>query len=68
MHRDVDDNVDDNVNDTNVSILRRLKWDRCSTWRANRAKPKRALVADSVSRLMVRGRGRPTMGSGQTLV
>ena len=34
--------------------------------RANRNKPRRALVADSVSRKMVRGWGRPTTGSGRT--
>ncbi len=36
--------------------------------RANCAKPRCTLVADGVSRLMVQGQGRPTMGSGQAMV
>ena len=44
------------------------KWDRCSPQRANCAKLRCALVADSVSRLMVRGWEHSTSGSGQTMV
>ena len=44
------------------------KWYQCSPHRANCAKPRRALVADSVSRLMVRGREHSTTGSGRTMV
>ncbi len=44
------------------------KWYRCSPQRANCAKPRRALVADSVSKLMVRGREHSWTGSGQTMV
>ena len=44
------------------------KWYQCSPHRANCAKPRRALVADSVSRLMVQGREHSTMGSGRTMV
>ncbi|KAL3780750.1 hypothetical protein ACHAW5_006420 [Stephanodiscus triporus] len=41
-------------------------WDRCSPQMANCAKPRRALVADSVSRLMVWGRGIHLAGSGSS--
>ena len=44
------------------------KWYQCSPHRANCAKPRRALVADSVSRLMVRGREHSMTGSGRTMV
>ena len=44
------------------------KWDRCLPHRAICAKPRCALVADSVSRLMVRGWEHSTMGSGPTMV
>jgi len=44
------------------------KWYKCSPYRANCAKPRRALVADSVSRLIVRGREHSRMGSGWTMV
>ncbi len=44
------------------------KWDRCSPQRANCAKARRKLIADSVSRLMVRGREHSTTESGRTMV
>jgi len=44
------------------------KWYRCSPQRANWTKPRRSPVADSVSRLMVRGREHSTTGSGRTIV
>ncbi len=44
------------------------KWYRCSPQRANCAKPRRAPVADSVSRLLVQGREHSLTGSGRTMV
>jgi hypothetical protein len=45
-----------------------IKWYRCSPQRVNCAKPRRAPVADSVSRLMVQGREHSSTGSGRTMV
>jgi hypothetical protein len=58
---------------SNVSILLfqfclTQKWDQCLPQRENCAKPRRKLIADSVLRLMVRGREHSTTGSGQTIV
>jgi len=44
------------------------KWYQCLPHRANCAKPRCALVADSVSRLIVRGREHSTTGSGRMMV
>ena len=44
------------------------KWYRCSPQRANCIKPRRALVADGLSRLMVRGREHSSTGSGRMMV
>ncbi len=53
---------------SNVSISSGSKWDRFLPQRANCAKPRHVLVADSVSRLMMWGREHSTTGSGRTMV
>ena len=77
-----DDNLDNNddnegnagVHRAGMSIFQMFqfclaqKWYQCSPHRANCTKPRRGLVADSVSRLMVQGWEHSTSGSGQTMV
>ena len=56
------------INPTKSTISQHLKWDRCSPQRANCTKPRHTIIADGVLKVMVPGRGRRTMGSGQTVV